>query len=146
VETSVTLPFADGTYRFWLGLPQWVGLERSRGDTSLLTIEERLRTSIGANGEEYVFLGGGGAMLKDVCETIRFGLIGGNSAMINGEEREVGPIRAQQLVEEYVCPARPLEEGVLIAWRILHAAIYTVQLKKKVAGSPESESPPAKAR
>src|SRR5687768_1405593 len=120
MDTAVTAPFADGEYRFFLALPQIVALERACGDVSILTIEERLRAAIGVDGEEFVFVGGGGAMIADVRETIRLALIGANHALVNEEEVEVGPIRAKQLVDEYVCPARPLSEGVVLAWRILH--------------------------
>lgn len=144
METAVTAAFGDGEYRFWLGLPQIVALERACADTSILTIEERLRAAIGVEGEEFVFVGGGAAMIADVRETIRLALIGGNHALVGGEEVEVGPIRAKQLVDEYVCPARPLSEGVVLAWRILHGAIFGVRLKKK-ADEAEEESRSGKA-
>lgn len=143
-DTAVTLKFADGEYRFWLGLPQVVAVERACGDTSILEIEERLRAAIGQEGEEFVFLGGGKAMVTDVRETIRLALIGGNHALVDGEEIEVGPIVAKNLVDEYIYPARPLAEGVVIAWRILHAAIFGVRLdaskKKPAEASDESRS------
>jgi hypothetical protein len=147
MDTAVELEFGDGTYRFWLPLPQIVALERACGDVSILTIEERLRGAIGQEGEEFVFLGGGSAMIADVRETIRLGLAGGDHGMVEGEEIEVGPIRARQLVDEYAYPARPLAEGVVLAWRILHAAIFGVRLKKKAEPQPEapSASPSEKA-
>lgn len=145
METAVTLPFADGEYRFWLGLPQLVELERACGDTSILTLEERLRGSIGVEADDFVFAGGGAAMIRDVRHIIRLGLIGGNQAVIDGEQSEVGPIRAGQIIDAYVCPARPLEEAVVLAWRILHSVIYTVRLKKKATAKPETESPSTKA-
>lgn len=131
METAVTITFADGEYRFWLGLPQIVALERACGDVSILTIEERMRAAIGQDGDEFIFLGGGSAMIADVRETIRLALIGGNHALTDAGEVEVGPIRAKQLVDEYICPARPLSEGVVIAWRILHGAIFGVRLDAK---------------
>jgi hypothetical protein len=143
VETAVTAEFADGEYRFWLPLPQMVALERACGDTSILTIEERLRAAVGQDGEAYVFLGGGGAMLADIRETIRLALIGGSHGMVGGEEIEVGPIRAKQLVDEYVCPARPMSEGVVLAWRILYALVFGARLKKK-ADDPPGENPSEK--
>jgi hypothetical protein len=59
--------------------------------------------------------------------------------MVNGEEIEVGPLLAKRLVEDYVYPARPLSEGVVLAWRVLHAAIHGVQLKKK-AMTPDADA------
>ena len=75
----------------------------------------------------------------DVRETIRLALIGGNSGMVEGEEVEVGPLLAKQLVDGYIYPARPFSEGVVLAWRILHAAIHGVQLKKKAEPKAEAE-------
>lgn len=140
METEVVAPFADGEYRFWLGLPQILELERKCGDASILTIEERLRASIGVdeNGE-FVFHGGGSAMLTDVRETIRLGLIGGNQAVIDEESVEVGPINAARLVNDYVAPLRPLSEGVVLAWRILHGQIFGARLKKKADESAEQD-------
>lgn len=148
MDTAVHLEFADGEYRFWLPLPQVVELQRKTGDTSILVIEERLRGAIGvqeAEGSEpeFVFLGGGSAMIEDVRETLRLGLIGGNSGMVDGEEIEVGPMVAKRLVDAYVYPARPLGEGVVLAWRVLHAAIHGVRLaaKKKPEKTSTTESP-----
>lgn len=145
MDTRVVLPFADGEYAFWLPLPQIVELERKTGDTSILTIEERLRAAIGQEGEEFTFLGGGAAMVADIRETLRLGLIGGNSAVIDGEDVEVGPVLAKQLVDQYVYPARPLSEGVVLAWRVLYAAIFGVRItpKKAEPGEP-GESPSEK--
>ena len=137
MDTAVDLAFGDGTYRFWLPLPQAFELERACGDISILAIEERLRAGIGQNGDDFEFLGGGSAMIREVRETLRLGLIGGNSGMVDGEEIEVGPIRAKQLVDQYVYPARPLSEGAVLAWRVLYAAIFGIRLKKK-ADEPET--------
>lgn len=140
MDTAVEIPFADGEYRFWLPLPQLVELERKTGDTSIETIFSRLNAAIGLDGDEAVYIGGGAAMIADVRETIRLGLIGGNCGQVNGEEIEVGPLLAKQLVDQYVCPARPFKEGAVIAWRILFAMIEGVRLKKKVSDEPESPS------
>lgn len=138
-ETAVTLPFADGEYRFWLPLPQVVELERKTGDTSILDIEQRLSAAIGIerDTQEFVFVGGGSVMVAEVRETIRLALIGGNYGMVDGQEVEVGPLMAKQLIDSYAYPARPLSECALLAWRILHAAIHGVRLKKKHDGEPE---------
>jgi len=152
-DTAVELDFADGQYRFWLPLPQITELERKTGDTSILVIEDRLRGAIGvedageAGGEpRFVFLGGGAPMIADVRETLRLGLIGGGSGLVDGAEVEVGPNTARRLVDSYAYPARPLGEGVVLAWRILHAAIHGVRLKKKeepVKPKSRSRSPKA---
>lgn len=133
METDLLAAFGDGEYRFWLPLPQVFELERACGDVSIMTLEERLRGAIGQDGAgEVVFIGGGTAMVRDIRETIRLGLIGGNQGIIDSEEREVGPLRAKQLVDLYTYPARPLAESAVLAWRILSTAIFGVRLKKKV--------------
>ncbi len=139
MDTAVDLAFADGEYHFWLPLPQIIELERKTGE-SILVIEERLRGAIGVDGEDFVFLGGGSAKITDVRETIRLGLIGGNSAMVDGQEIEVGPVLAASLIDAYAYPTRPLSEGIVLAWRILHAAIHGVELKKKVTNPSEEKS------
>ncbi|XAI96832.1 hypothetical protein [Synechococcus phage Ssp-JY40] len=139
-DTAVTFAFADGEYRFWLPLPQVVELERKTG-SSILAIEERLRAAIGAEGAQddptFVFLGGGAATVSDVRETLRLALWGGGGGLVDGQEVEVGPNMARQLVDTYVYPARPFSEGVVQAWRVLHAAIHGVQLVKKKDAAPE---------
>lgn len=148
-DTAVELDFGPGTFRFWLPLPQVVELERNCGsqrvgDTpavpkSMLLIYDQLGAGLAADDGRPVYLGGGGAILKDIRETIRLGLIGGNSGMVDGEQVEVGPIRAKELVDEYLYPARPLIEGAYLAWSILHAAINGISLKKKAEA--ESDQP-----
>lgn len=146
MDTAVVTNFADGQYRFWLPLPQVFELERNC-ETSLLAIEERLRAGIGQDAEgRAVFLGGGDARVKEIRETIRLALIGGNHAVIDGEQQDVGPIRAKELVDSYTFPSRPLAESAALAWDILSASIFGIRLKKKDAGVAETiPSPSEKA-
>lgn len=140
METAVEREFGDGQYRFWLPLPQIFELERVCGDVSILAIEERLRGGIGNEADgSLTFIGGGTPMVREVRETIRLGLIGGNHGLVDGEEVEVGPLRAKQLVDLYTYPARPLSEGIVLAWLILSSAIFGVRLKKKEGGKPADE-------
>lgn len=147
METACTAGFGDGEYRFWLPLPQVFELERAC-DSSIIAIEERLRMGMGQQEDgSMVFIGGGTGMVREIRETIRLGLIGGNSALVDGEEGEVGPMRAKQLVDLYCYPARPLAEGAALAWLILSSAIFGVRLKKKdVASDGLNESHSEKAR
>lgn len=143
METAIIANFADGQYRFWLPLPQVFELERNC-DTSLLAMEERLRAGIGQDAEgRAVFLGGGSAGVKEIRETIRLALIGGNHAVIDGEQAEVGPIRAKELVDAYTFPSRPLAESAALAWDILSAAIFGIRLKKKDAVAAEASLSPS---
>lgn len=136
METACQAAFGDGEYRFWLPLPQVFELERVC-DASILAIEERLRTAIAMDGDGNPdFMGGGTASVQEVRETIRLGLIGGNSGLVEEQEIEVGPLRAKQLADLYCYPARPLSEGVTLAWLILSSAIFGVRLKKKEPEKP----------
>jgi len=129
-DTAVTLAFGDGDYRFWLGLPQVVELERKCGDKSVFAMYDAMGAGLGIDGATPVYLGGGSAMVTEIRETIRLGLIGGKSGMVDGAEIEVGPQAARELVEGYVFPNRPMVEGLHVAWSILHAAIVGISLKK----------------
>ncbi|MFN3474087.1 MAG: hypothetical protein ACK4ZW_08585 [Blastomonas sp.] len=137
MDTRVEIPFGDGEYSFWLPLPQVVELERLSG-RPMLAIEESLRQAIGTGPDGLSFLGGGSGHTKDVLDILRLGLIGGNCGMVDGEEQEVGPLRAKQLVEQYAYPARPLSENVVQAWRVVSAAIFGVELKKKAEPDPDA--------
>lgn len=136
-DTATDILFGDGTYRAWLTLAQATELERKCGlqdregkihPKSLFTIYEQIGDGFGKDeAEDLVFLGGSSVPARDCNEVIRLGLIGGNS----GPDGEVGPRRAGELVELYGYPARPLSEVAATAWKILHAAIVGISLKKK---------------
>jgi hypothetical protein len=141
-DTATDIQFGDGTYRAWLPLPQAVELERKCGvqdregklhPKSLFTIYEEIGAGFGADGDgALVFLGGASVPAKDCNEVIRLGLIGGNS----GPDGDVGPVRAGQLVDLYGYPGRPLSEVAATAWKILHAAIVGIDVKKKDGPAP----------
>ncbi|GGC23000.1 hypothetical protein GCM10011371_08360 [Novosphingobium marinum] len=133
--TAVDLPFADGTYRFWLTLAPLAELERTLSElaanaperpASMLGLEWQLRSGISLTEEgKAVYTGAAdSSAVKAIRETIRLALVGGNLAIVDGEEREVSPQRAKELVETYVYPERPLGEAAAMAWRILGAAVY----------------------
>lgn len=146
MDTAVELDFGDGRYRFWLALPHVIELERKAGNKSVFAIYDQLGAGLGLDGDQAVYLGGGAAMITDIRETIRLGLIGGNNGMVAGEDVEVGPIRARELVDLYTFPNRPIVESVHVAWSILHAAITGISLKKKAEPeSGESLNPSEKA-
>lgn len=143
MDTAFTAEFADGEYRFWLPMPQVFEFERENGP--LTKFEEDMRPGIGVDGDDkFVFMGGGSASSKAILEIIRLALIGGNSGEVNGEEDEVGPIRAKRLVAEYCYPARPLSEAAALAFRIASTAIFGIKLKaqKKTDDEPDTEPSP----
>lgn len=136
MDTAAELDFADGKYRFWLALPHIIELERKTGNKSVFAIYDQLGAGLGLDDASPIYLGGGAAMITDIRETIRLGLIGGNHAVVDGEQVEVGPIRARELVDLYTFPNRPIIESLHVAWSVLHAAITGIDLKKKA--EPES--------
>lgn len=141
MDTKVSFAFGDGAYTFWLPLPQVIELQRRCGlldnegklhPKSILTIFDQISDGMGADGEGSVLWIGGGAALPNECnEVLRLGLIGGNAGMVDGQEIAVGPHRAKELVDLYGYPARPLSEVMAYAYRVLHAAIVGIDVKKK---------------
>jgi len=140
--------WADGTYRLFLPLKQLLELERNCGATdrdgilrtkSVYAIHEECGQGLGFNSEtgEPAYLGAGNAHAGDIREAMRLLLIGGDAGMVNGAEIAVGPLKANQLCEDYCYPARPLVEAQYLVWSALDAAIRGVQLKKK---PPQSDS------
>ena len=141
MDTKTSFGFGDGEYTFWLPLPQVIELQRRCGlldnegklhPKSILTIFDQISDGMGADGEGSVLWIGGGAALPNECnEVLRLGLIGGNTGMVDGQEIAVGPHRAKELVDLYGYPARPLSEVMAYAYRVLHAAIVGIDVKKK---------------
>lgn len=123
LPTEITLPFADGQYRFHLPIAMVDELDKKYG--SIFRIEPALRAGIGlAEDGTAFFIGGGEASASSIRDVIRCALIGGNKGLVDEKTVDVGPNEAKRLVGAYVHPARPLGEGAALAWRILAAAIY----------------------
>lgn len=140
-ETDVTLAFADGHYRFWLPLPQVRELERD--GPVLLALAWHLQGGIGIDETGKPFYAGGtGAEIRAIRDVIRLGLIGGNRAIVDGEELEVGPKRAAELLDAYVFPTRALSEAAAIAWRVLAAAVYGNDPQRHTLASTSDPTPP----
>ena len=143
MHTAIDLDFAGQKFTFWLPLPRIIELERGGNagkGKSVFRMYDELGAGLGfAPDGAPVYISGGDARTEDMRNVIRLALMGGNSDS-NGDD--VGPQRAAQLVEDYVYPARPLVEGVALAWAILNAAINGVQVKKKEPSddAPASES------
>lgn len=138
--TEIVAEFADGEYRFWLPLPQLFSFEREHGP--LLAFYGKIYEAIGIGGDgQFVYAGPGGPDTAAILALIRLALIGGNQGIVNGEEREVGPILAKNLVAEYCYPFRPIEEAAALAFRIADEAVRGIQLKKKQVEMSQTESP-----
>lgn len=125
---NITLPFGDGDYLFALFVPQIGELQTKCGIgigglfarvlRGRYVLNDGRNVGMPTEGEYY---------LADLTETIRLALIGGNSGVVDGETVKVDPVRAKQLVEAYVFPARPLDEAWTLAAAILSALINGYQ-------------------
>jgi hypothetical protein len=122
--TETTLDFADGRYRFFLTLPLLTEFENKHG--SILMLEPPLRQGIGLDeAGKPIFVGAESEARAPICrDLIRLALIGGNKGTVDGEDVEVGPGRAKELVDVYTFPARPLAEAAALAWQIASVIIY----------------------
>lgn len=109
-DGSITLPFADGDYRFRLAIGQLRELQEA---VNL----PRAKAEVAPVGPAQILagLGSGEWWIDDFRETIRLGLIGGGAA----------PARALLLTTRYV-DARPPRESIPLARGILLAALIGV--------------------
>lgn len=128
MQTSIDLPFADGTYTFRLGLAQINELQTKCG-VGIGGLYARLlrgryvidTVSLGLTTEAEFHL-------ADVVEPIRQGLIGGKRGEADGQAVEVTSITAARLVENYLCARDgtllvPLREAWNLAVAIVAALI-----------------------
>ncbi|TZG25578.1 gene transfer agent family protein [Sphingomonas montanisoli] len=142
LPTDIILPFADGSYKFALLLPQQIELEKSCGYIDAAG-NQRRKGAI----ELYADLIAGVAVIEgevvcnphlgrasafDCREVIRLGLTGGGKGEVNGAEVNVSAIRAKSLVETYVDTA-PIVERWTLALAILRAAVEGYDPPKKAA-------------
>lgn len=153
LTTALDLEFADGAYQFDLKLPQLEELQEKLGP--IFEVYGRLTAGrfilsgvsiddvrqLNANAHcDFEDIGGGNVLMidwtqarashADVFETVRLGLIGGGSGMVNGKEIEISPLFAKTLVERY-CHSRPLRESWAIAASVVAARIKGYEPKKK---------------
>ncbi|WP_148276564.1 hypothetical protein [Sphingobium sp. SYK-6] len=130
-------------------MPRIVEIERGpqgfrhdkRYPVSIFQLYDEIGGGLGVHEDKPVYLGGGTAIIADARNVILQGLIGGGKALVDGQEIEVGPMRAAELVESYLFPNAPAVEAAFLAWTILNAAINGVQLKKKEAAEDTVKSP-----
>lgn len=130
MTTEVVTEFADGEYRFWLPMPQVTTFERDHG--SVFEFWGKLTDAIGVDGDgKFHYIGPNGPPVAALLDFIRLALIGGDHCMVNGEEDEVGPTKAKNLVGDYCYPARPLAEAAALAFQIADAAVRGINLSGK---------------
>lgn len=119
---DVTLDFGDGEYRFFLGAKHIAELQQ-KCDAGIGLIYSRLMRGRYRDGEDIV-LNPLEAIFKvqDITETIRLGLIGGGSGLVNGEPVKVTPEVALKLCRDYV-EGRPILDMWKIAAAVMSACI-----------------------
>lgn len=121
VKTSIDLPFADGQYRFALGLAQIHELQTKCkagiGQIYARVLQGRIPEQPEIGHPLYAVY-----QVDDLYETIRQGLIGGGEGLVDGEPVKVSALRANDLVERYVHPA-PLVDAWKLAAAILFAKV-----------------------
>lgn len=123
------VPFADGVYRFNLGMAQTRAVETAAGCGIFKVYGDlsrgRLLTEDGH--PDWANVAFADAELAEasqpmIIEVIRQGLIGGNEAVVDEEPVKVSPARAQQLIEAYVA-GQPLADAWMLAFAIVGARI-----------------------
>lgn len=121
---EITLDFGDGEYRCRLGLKEIAELQ-TKCDAGIGLIYSRLMRGRYRDGTgDDVVLNPLEAIFKvqDITETIRLGLIGGGSGIVNGEAVKVTPEVALALCRKYV-EGRPLLDIWKIAAAIMSACV-----------------------
>lgn len=121
MQTHIHLAFADGRYKFALGLEQINELQNKCGvgigALYARVLQGRVSGDI-ATGHP----GFAAYYQADLIETARQGLIGGGEGLVDGQVVKVGTLRADQLIENYFLPL-PLVEQWNLAAAILFAKV-----------------------
>lgn len=120
MRTHVDLKFADGEYRFALGLKQIHELQTKCG-IGIGGLYARVLQGRVPDDPEVGHPLYGAYHVDDLVETIRQGLIGGGEGRVNGEPVTVTAARANELVDRYV-----LGDGVALSelWGLAAAILY----------------------
>lgn len=129
--TYIETEFADGLYKFQLGMPQILELEQKTGIGIGALFARVIKGRYDADGDLIILPTQGEYHVTDLVETIRQGLIGGNHAVVDGVEVKVTPVVAQRLITTYVIP-RPVTEAWGLAVAILGALIVGHQPEQPV--------------
>lgn len=132
MQTHIDLEFADGTYRFALGLAQihelQVKCKIGIGGLYARVLQGRI-----ADNVEVGHPGFAAYHVDDLIEPVRQGLIGGAMGWVDGQEVKVSALRANDLVTRYLLPL-PLSQQWNMSAAILYAKIegYTPPKPKPV--------------
>ena len=134
MATDIHLKFADGEYRFALGLAQVDELQTKCGAgigaLYARVLQGRLADDPSVGHPMYA-----GFHLADVRETIRQGLIGGGQGLVDGADVTVTALRANDLVDRYLADM-PLARQWDLAAAILYALVEGYEPKpEEIDGS-----------
>lgn len=121
MQTHIDLAFADGEYRFALGLAQINELQNVCGD-GIGAIYARVLQGRVASDVTVGHSGYGAYKLADLVETVRQGLVGGGQGLVDGQVVKVEAMRANQLVANYLHDM-PLSKQWDLAAAILYAKV-----------------------
>ena len=118
METRINRLFAGEARDFWLPMSRVVAFEREAG-CSIFALFYALGENLGAaESGDMVLIGASDARLKQCHSLISNALIGA------GESEQ----EARDLIQTYCFPARPAIHDAALAFQILRAAIYGIQL------------------
>lgn len=129
--TVVDLPFADGIYTFRLGLAQINELQEKCGAGLGAIFARVIRGRYAADDEGGTFgsIEEGAYHIGDLYHTIRLGLIGGGTGIVDEAQVTVSPLLARSLADRYVID-RPKQESWGLAAAVLMACIEGYEPKK----------------
>lgn len=122
MQTHIDLAFADGSYRFALGLEQIHELQTKCkvgiGGLYARVLQGRLTEDPTSGGHPQF----GAYYQEDLVETVRQGLIGGGEGIVDKQPVTVSAMRANDMVQNYLLPM-PVARQWDLAAAILYAKI-----------------------
>lgn len=154
LRTDLWVDALDGTYRLFLDMPTLVELERrctyvdregNRHPMGVFAIYGAVaKGRYELEGRSVGFAVEGAASIEHCRETVRLALIGGATAIIDGETVRINAKRAGELVETYLAPA-PVEDSWNLAYLILHTAIHGRKERPEEVGTRSTQAIPPRA-
>jgi hypothetical protein len=134
MQTWAEFPFANGSYRFALGLEQIKEIERA-ANAGLGAIYGRVsKGRYGfSDGEIYPELAE--YRFPELVEVIRQALIGGGEGIVDGQDVKVSAVRANDLAQAYLLGISDQRMAMTqiwaLAYAILHALVHGYSPPKK---------------
>lgn len=122
MQTWVDLKFADGEYRFALGLPQISEIEK-KCDAGIGEIYARVLSGRYGLGVEEILPIEARYKMSELVEVIRQMLIGGGEGVVDGQAVRVGSVRANELLNNYVLGMTDMRMAVREVWALAAAGL-----------------------